>query len=216
MAAATLSDAAIAHALINILRPSFEVFNLEWVRILFFALLFFGLALVNIMGVKQGIGLVQTFTFIKLAPIFLLIFIGLPEISITNLIWESAPTPKEIGETSLLLIFAFQGGDVGLTVGGEMKNPKQTIPKAIFFSIFIVLVIYILIQTVTQGVLGNELANFTEAPLANTAEVLLGPIGFTLLFFGAAVSMLGTLTGEILNNPRMLFALARDKEIPFD
>jgi len=62
--------------------------------------------------------------------------------------------------------------------------------------------------------LGNELANFKEAPLAETANVIFGPIGFTILFIGAAISMFGNLTGVILNNPRMLFALAKDKVIP--
>lgn len=214
LAAATLSDAAVANALVDILATSFTVFNTEWLRILLFGLLFFGLALINIIGVKQGIGLVKTFTLLKLIPLFLLIFIGLPEISISNLIWESPPTIRQIGETSLILFFAFQGGDVGLTIGGEIKNPKKTIPKAIFISILAVLIIYILIQTVTQGILGNELANFTDAPLAETAKVIFGPIGFTILFIGAAISMLGSLTGEVLNNPRMLFALARDKVIP--
>ncbi len=62
--------------------------------------------------------------------------------------------------------------------------------------------------------MGIELANFKEAPLAATAEVIFGPIGYTLLFIGAAISMFGFLTGEILNDPRVLFASARDKVLP--
>ncbi len=214
LVASILSDAAVANALVDILGASFTIFTLEGIRILFFAVVFFGLATINIIGIKQGIGLVKTITLLKLAPLFLLIFIGLPKISISNLVWESAPTFKQIGETSLILFFAFQGGDVGLTIGGEIKNPKKTIPKAIFIGILTVLIIYILIQTITQGILGENLANFKEAPLAETAKIILGPIGFTILFIGASVSMFGNLTGEILNNPRMLFALARDKVIP--
>jgi amino acid transporter len=214
LVASILSDAAVANALVDILGASFTIFTLEGIRIIFFAVVFFGLATINIIGIKQGIGLVKTLTLLKLAPLFLLIFIGLPKISISNLVWESAPTFKQIGETSLILFFAFQGGDVGLTIGGEIKNPKKTIPKAIFIGILTVLIIYILIQTITQGILGENLANFKEAPLAETAKIILGPIGFTILFIGASVSMFGNLTGEILNNPRMLFALARDKVIP--
>ncbi len=214
LAGGVLADAAVANALIDILGSSFVIFKLEWIRVLFFAVIFFGLAAINIIGIKQGIGLVKILTLVKLTPLLLLILFGFNDIKITNLIWDSAPSIKQIGETSLILIFAFQGGDVGLIVGGEIKNPKKTVPKAIFISILTVLIIYILIQTVTQGVLGDQLANFKEAPLAETANVVFGPIGYTILFIGAALSMFGNLTGVILNNPRMLFALAKDKVIP--
>jgi len=209
-----LADAAVANALVDILGDSIPFFKQEMIRIVFFATVFFGLAFINIIGIKQGIGLVKVITLLKLTPLLLLILIGWTDISISNLTWDTAPTIRQIGETSLILIFAFQGGEVGLIVGGEIKNPKKTVPRAIFASILTVLAIYILIQTVTQGVLGNELANFKEAPLAETAKVIFGPIGFTILFIGAAISMFGNLTGEVLNNPRMLFALARDKVIP--
>ena len=209
-----LADAAVANALVDIIGTSFPVFKSEFVRVVFFAVVFFGLAAINIIGIKQGIGLVKVITLLKLSPLLLLILIGWKDVSITNLVWESSPSVKQIGETSLILIFAFQGGETGLIVGGEIKNPKKTIPKGIFIAILSVLIIYMLIQGVAQGVLGNELANFKEAPLAETAKIIFGPIGFTILFIGAAISMFGNLTGDILNTPRVLFALARDKVIP--
>ena len=214
LAGSVLADAAVANALIDIIGSSFAIFKFEWIRILFFAVVFFGLAAINIIGIKQGIGVVKIITLLKLTPLLLLILIGFNDIDVTNLFWDSAPSIKQIGKTSLILIFAFQGGDVGLIVGGEIKNPKKTVPKAIFISILTVLIIYILIQTVTQGILGDQLVNFKEAPLAETANVVFGPIGYTILFIGAALSMFGNLTGVILNNPRMLFALAKDRVIP--
>lgn len=209
-----LADATVANALVDILGGSFPIFKQSSVRVLFFGVIFFGLATINIIGIKQGIGLVKTMTLLKLSPLLLLIIIGWKDVSIPNLIWDAAPTIQQIGETSLILIFAFQGGDAGLIVGGEIKNPKRTVPKGIFFAILTVLVLYVLIQGVSQGVLGDNLSTFKEAPLAETANVIFGPIGFTILFIGAAISIFGNLTGEILNQPRMLFALARDKVIP--
>lgn len=71
-----------------------------------------------------------------------------------------------------------------------------------------------LIQTVAQGVLGNQLPQHTATPLAATADVIFGPIGFVILTTGAAISMFGFLSGDILNNPRTLYALSRDRVIP--
>ena len=134
--------------------------------------------------------------------------------SFSNLYIENMPSMKTLGETSLILFFAFQGSETGIIVGGEVVNPKRTIPKAIFISITTVVVVYVLIQTVSQGVLGSTLPNFTAAPLAETAKVVMGSFGYTLLIVGAVISMFGYMSGTILNSPRIVYALARDQVIP--
>ncbi|OIQ37624.1 MAG: amino acid permease [Bacteroidetes bacterium MedPE-SWsnd-G1] len=209
-----LAGATVANALVDILSNSFPVFENGVVRILFFALVFFGLAFINILGIRQGIGMVKTITLLKLSPLLLLIIVGWKNVEFANLVWESAPTISEIGATSLFLIFAFQGGETGLVIGGEIKNPKKTVPKGIFIAIVTVLILYMLIQGVAQGVLGDSLANYTEAPLAEVGNVIFGPIGFSILFTGAAISMFGYFIGDLLNSPRLFFALSKDKVLP--
>ena len=208
------ADAAISNALVNVVGLAFPVFKIEWVRILFLLLVFSALAAVNVVGVKQGIGLVKINTIAKLTPLLLLITIGFKDVSTNNFIWEFSPTLQQLGEASLILFFAFQGGDVGLNVGGEVKNPAKTVPKAIFFGIGFVVVLYILIQTVSQGVLGSELPGFKDAPLAEVGKIVFGPLGFSIVLIGMGISMFGTLSGEVLNNPRVLFAMAKDKVLP--
>lgn len=212
--AALFADAAVSNALVNILASAFPSFENEWIRLLFLFIIFFGLAYINIIGLKQGIGLVKFNTIAKLTPLLLLVLIGWKDVSFSNLYIDAMPSIRKLGETSLILFFAFQGAETGLIVGGEVINPKRAVPKAIFISILTVVCIYILIQTVSQGVLGNNLPNFKAAPLAETAQVIFGPFGFTMLFIGAIISMFGFLSGSILNNPRVLYALSRDKVIP--
>src|SRR5690606_15469216 len=151
------------------------------IRVLLLFLIFGGLALLNVIGVKQGIGLVKINTVAKLTPLILLVIFSWKDVSLANLYWEAAPTFENFGAASLILFFAFQGGDAGLTVGGEIKNPQKTVPKAIFIGISFVLFLYVLIQSVAQGVLGDQLPGFKEAPLAAVANVVFGPIGYTLL-----------------------------------
>lgn len=213
---AILSDAAVSNALVNILATVNPLFGTGWIRLCFMFIIFSGLAYINILGIKQGIGLVKLNTVIKLVPLLLLIIFGWKEVSTINLHIESFPNLKELGATSLILFFAFCGVESGLIVGGEVTNPKRTVPRAILISITTVVVLYILIQTVSQGVLGKGLVNFKAAPLAETAKVVFGPVGFIVLVVGASISMFGFLSGEILNVPRVLYALARDKVIPIN
>lgn len=210
------SDAAVANALTELVGLAFPVFKNPIFRLAFMLLVFGGLATLNVLGVKQGIGLVKINTVAKLTPILLLILIGWKDVSLSNLYWETAPTLQKFGEASLILFFAFQGGDTGLNVGGEIKNPQKTVPRAVFIGITFVLILYILIQTVSLGILGTALPEFKEAPLAETAKIVFGPAGYTLLFIGAGISMFGMLSGEILNLPRVIFGLAQDRIIPLD
>lgn len=209
-----LADAAVSNALINVLASTHSIFELAWMRILCLFLFFGGLAFINVIGVKQGIGLVKINTVAKLIPLMLLVLFGWQAVSVDNLVIESLPGIQELGKTSLVLFFAFQGCESGIVVSGEVINPKRTIPKAIFISITAIVILYMLIQTVAQGVLGDELPQHTATPLAAAANVIFGPIGFIILTTGAAISMFGFLSGDILNNPRTLYALSRDRVIP--
>ncbi|MDO7171489.1 APC family permease [Mariniflexile sp. AS56] len=208
------ADAAVSNALVNVIGAAYPVFADGWPRFLFLFILFYGLVFINVIGLKQGIDLVKFNTLIKLIPLLLLIIIGFKDVSISNLYFESMPSIKTLGETSLILFFAFQGCETGIIVGGEVKNPKRTIPKAILISITTVVVVYVLIQTVSQGVLGADLPNFRAAPLAETAKAIMGSFGYMLLIVGAVISMFGYMSGTILNSPRIVYALARDQVFP--
>ena len=205
---------AVANAVADILAAFIPLLEVKLVRILFFLIMFGFFAWINIRGVRLGIGLVIFTTIAKLIPLLLLIMIGWKDVIGDNLLWESIPDISSIGQISLVLFFAFTGAEVGLSVGGEVKEPQKTFPRAILIGITGVLVIYTLIQAVSVGVLGNGLASYPENPLAEVGGVVFGPIGITLITVGAAVSAFGNLNGGILNLPRVLFAAARDRVIP--
>lgn len=208
------ADAAVSNALVNVIGSAYPIFAEGIPRFVFLFILFYGMVYINVIGLKQGIGLVKFNTLMKLIPLLLLIVIGFKDVSISNLYFENMPSIKTLGETSLILFFAFQGCETGIIVGGEVINPKRTIPRAILISITTVVVVYVLIQTVSQGVMGSDLPDFKAAPLAETAKVVMGSFGYTLLIIGAVISMFGYMSGTILNSPRIVYALSRDNVIP--
>jgi len=213
LGATIMADAAVANALAGTLAYFLPAFKNELIKDLFFVGLFTGLAVINVRGVKHGITLVKATTIIKLSPLLLLIFMGIPNISMSNLVWNISPSMNDLGKVSLILFFAFQGAETALTTGGEIKNPQKTIPRGILISISFVIVLYVLIQMVAQGILGASLAGFKDAPLAEVAKQLIGPVGATLMLAGAAISMFGFISGDVLNMPRVIFSAARDKVI---
>jgi len=208
------SDAAVANALADTLKYFFPSLDKEIFRILFFIFIFAGIAIVNIRSVKQGVRFVEFATLAKLVPLVLLVIAGIGFVSANNLRWASVPTISSIGATTLLLIFAFSGVEGPVTNGGEIKNVNRTVPLAIFFGIASILILYISIQLVTQGILGNNILAHKDSPLVATAGIIFGTAGIILMITGSAISMLGCIGGTILAFPRMLYAGARDGLMP--
>lgn len=210
-----MATAAVANALANTLSYIFPIFTETLFRAGFFIAIFSGLATINIIGVKKGINLIKFATVAKIIPLLLLIIWGSTGIVVEHLHWKQNPAFSDIGKISLILFFAFQGAESSLSVGGEVKNPKKNIPRGILLSFLVILILYIAIQIVAQGVLGDSFANFKTAPLAEVAKRVMGPVGVTVMIIGAAISMFGYLSSDNLNMPRVLFRSSIDSVIPF-
>jgi len=212
--AAIAADAAVANAVVEVFGSVFPVFKLPFVRICMFLLFFAGFGYINVIGVKNGMRMVKFVTVVKLMPLLLIVIFSWGDVALDNLAITNTPAINEIAEISLILFFAFQGAETSLSISGEVKDPKKNIPRAIFISILAVITLYILIQTVSQGVLGTSLAGFTENPLGAVASKVFGPVGFTIMTIGAAVSMMGYLSSSILSMPRILFRASKDNVLP--
>ena len=169
---------------------------------------------INLRGVTLGVQLNTIATLAKLVPLLLVAIGGMFFVDTRNLRIETMPPAADIARTSLLLIFAFAGIEVALVPSGEVKDTARTVPRAIALAMVAITLLYIALQIVAQGVLGNSLAQATATPLAATAGASLGSWARSVLLVGATVSMFGYLGGMTFSMPRMLFALARDGFLP--
>jgi APA family basic amino acid/polyamine antiporter len=212
--AALMATAAVANGLVSTLAYFIPLFKMQSLRVLLFAVMFGGLVFTNIRGIGKGIFLVKFNTVAKLTPLLLISLFGWFFIRKANLGVTYGDSFPDIGEMSLILIFAFVGAETALNVSGEIKDPLKTIPKGIMLSILIVVILYILIQVTVQGILGASITEFREAPLAEAAKRMIGPAGATIVVTGALFSMFGNISGMVLNMPRVLFAASRDRVIP--
>jgi len=209
-----LGSAALMNIIADSLSFVFPVFSGTLIRSLLFFVLIGLMLLINVRGVKQGVRLVQLITIIKLLPLLGIIIFGFSEVKLSNLYWEHMPSISSFSAATLTLFFAFAGFETSLGVSGEFKDPKRTVPAGIFLGGIVVLVVYILLQTVAQGVLGATMASFKDAPLAAVAERIVGPVGATMLLLTAAISCFGCVSADVMATPRALFAGANDGTFP--
>jgi amino acid transporter len=171
-------------------------------------------SIVNLRGVTLGVRLNSIATVAKLLPLVLVAVGGAFFINPQNLEIAVMPAPGDVARTSLLLIFAFAGIECALVPSGEVRDTARTVPRAIALAMIVITLLYIALQVVAQGILGDDLARSTAAPLADAAGMSMGAWARSLLLAGAAISTFGYLGGMTLSMPRMLFALARDGLLP--
>jgi len=209
-----LGSAALMNVIADSLAVLFPVFTNGLLRDVLFFLMAAFMTLINIMGAKQGMNVVKIITIVKLLPLIGIIIFGFNYVKAANLHWEHLPSLKTFSDTTLVLFFAFAGFETSLGASGEIKDPKRTIPLSICVAGIVVLVVYMLLQIVAQGVLGPGMSAFKNAPLAAVADKIIGPTGSIILVLCAAVSCFGNVTLDILCTPRSLFAGANDGLFP--
>ena len=182
-------------------------------RAMFIFGLFAILGAVNIAGVKQGVRLNGVLTAAKLVPLLVLIVGGAFAIEPANLLVTEPITAGMVARASVMLFFAFAGIEGAMVPSGEFLDVRHSVPRAVAIAMVAITTIYVAIQVVAQGVLGPALAS-EALPLSAAAAAAFGPWGGHLLLLGAAVSMLGSVSGMTLAMPRALYAFGNDGFLP--
>lgn len=128
---------------------------------------------------------------------------------------------------------AFEGYEIIVQSGEEVVNPGETIPKAVFYSLLIVVPIYVLVAFALIGGLevtprllafadlsGSEnvvtwelLGELGEIGLIRAAEQFL-PFGFILLIVAGLASTTSALNATVYSSSRVSFAMGRDRVLP--
>ena len=209
-----LADAAVTVIMVESLAILFPILEQTIPRAVFIVMLLAFLATVNIRGAKAGVNLFIFNTLAKLVPLILLLVVGLFAINLDNLAIPEWPSASSLAAATVILFYAFTGAESALCTSGEIKNSARTVPLGLLFGLCGVLLLYVGLQTVSQGVLGAELANNTKAPLVAVATEVFGDWGGKMLIAGAVISIYSGLSGEMLAAPRVIFASAKDGNLP--
>ena len=171
-----------------------------------------GIAAVNIAGVQRGAGLVKATTAVKLLPLLIFVVVGAGAMHAANFSTTALPATEGAGRAVILALFAYTGLEVALSASGEVAKPNRTIPRALAVAMPTIMLLYVAIQVVAQGILGGALAR-SSAPLAD-AMAAVSPGLRTLMLAGGALSMFGMLSSDLMGSPRQLFALGREGLLP--
>jgi hypothetical protein len=119
-----------------------------------------------------------------------------------------------------LTFIAFEGYEVIVQTGEEVKNPKRNIPRAIFISLAAVVVFYCLIAFVSIGAIFPEgmpswefIGEQGELGISAAAELII-PYGAFIVLGGGMISTLAALNATTFSSARVAFAMGRHYNLP--
>lgn len=127
----------------------------------------------------------------------------------------TSDTTTGLVNASVIFFLSYMGFGLITNASENLKNPGKNVPRAIYLSISIVLIIYILISVVTLGNLSvEEISKAKENALAVAAKPFFGQTGFLLLSVGALLSLASSLNASIFGGANIAYSLAKNGHLP--
>jgi basic amino acid/polyamine antiporter, APA family len=118
------------------------------------------------------------------------------------------------GLAMVAVLFAYDGWTNVVRVGGEIRDPGRTLPRALLLGVLAVAALYILLSLGYLNVLGFDgFAESRRTVASDTATVLFGEGGGRFVAAAILLSVLG-LNGITISGPRIYYAMAKDRLFP--
>jgi len=153
---------------------------------------------------------------VKLGVLLLFVALGIWSIRPERIM----PTvdPGSLGgilNATAIFFLSYMGFGLVTNASEHMQDPQRNVPRAIYFSILIVSLVYVLVALVAVGNLPlPELIRAEDYALAEAARPFLGDGGYLLVSWGALFSIASALNATLYGGANVAYALARDGELP--
>jgi basic amino acid/polyamine antiporter, APA family len=181
-------------------------------------ILFYG---VNLMGLRMSSKTQNVLMIIKISMLIMLIAaLFFPEHYNAN----PAPTDagnatwgdiiKSFGVALVAVSFTYGGYQQTINFGGEVHEPRRTMPKGIFIGILVIIALYLAVNFSYYKLIGFQELKTSGNIAAIIAGKLFGPTGsyvFSILLFLAVLAYVNVL---LLSNPRVMYAMSEDGILP--
>jgi len=171
-------------------------------------------------GIKESVYFAGVLTLIEVAGLLLVVVAGILFLpGLFSRFSDALPSFTEAGTTSALLsttllaVFAFIGFESLANVAEEVRDPATTIPKAIFLTLLISTLLYMLVIWVALVAVPLPELIQSNAPLALVFERITGKSP-RIMGVIAVVATLNGIVVQIILASRVLYGLGRQGQLP--
>lgn len=177
------------------------------------------LTFINCYGVKETSKMQNFFMFAKIAAVALIIISGFIWLFMGNYSSFQEPfkntnsDPGKIAVGFYLGIFSYSGWNYLNFMTEELQNPYVNLPRAIYISLPLVTLIYVLTNVAYLAVLSPYAMSQSNAIAVTFGDQILGVMSWILPVM-VAISAFGGLSVHIMTSSRMCFVGARNGHFP--
>jgi amino acid transporter len=207
-----LASASLIAALVSLAAEADPRLQTATARLLLVVIVYAAPVVLNLFAIRIGSRLIVATTAVKLATLLFFLVIASQAVDAANLRWPDTVDAGHLGRATILILFALAGMEMAVGASGEIRDSRRTVPIGMLGGVALVVVLYVAIHLVAQGVLGARLPG-SPAPLADAVGAAL-PAGRRLMIGGMVFSMVGNLAGTLLGCSRILYAFGRDGILP--
>ncbi len=189
-------------------------YSLFWANLYSIVILLF-FVIINLAGSSSIAKIENTIVAIKLTIIIVfsvaVFFYIKPEL----LSLKDAPPVMNIFSSIALTFFAYEGFRVITNTAEDMKDPSKTMLKAMFISIGLVMVLYVVVAFAVFGNLPlDEIIKAQDYALAEAAKPAFGQVGFTIMAVAALISTASSINANLYAVTNVTYTMAKNGELP--
>jgi amino acid transporter len=175
------------------------------------------LTTLNLLGVRPTGGAAVLMSIGALAPIALLVLVGLPQMTTAPwrpLLVEGQSVTAGLGLGLAVVMWNYSGWDTPSTILGETRAPEQAFRRALLLSVPLVAASYVLPIGVALASSGGDWRDWGTGALPGVAARVGGAWLGHAVAAGAVVSTAGLFMALLLTNSRIPYVLAREGTFP--
>jgi amino acid transporter len=154
---------------------------------------------------------------VKVAILVLFSAVGLFFIEPANLSPELWPATQSVLFGAGVLFIGYEGFGLVTNAAGDMRNPRVMLPRALYTSVILVIIIYLAVSLTVSGNLSDaQIEQAKDYALAEAARPFLGEFGFRLIAIAALFSTASAINATLFGSANVCYMIARDGELPAD
>lgn len=136
-------------------------------------------------------------------------------VDLSRLAPSSWASPLALISGGMIIFLAYEGFELMANTAEDVKNPEKVLPRAYYFTVIFVLLLYVLIAGITVGSLPTaQIVAAHEYALAAAAKPFMGQAGFSLIAIAALLSTASALNATLYGTSRLSFVIAQSGELP--
>jgi amino acid transporter len=173
------------------------------------------LTIVNALGAKFMGRSETVIVAIKVAILVLFAAIGMWFIRPAQLSPALWPDARSILFGAGVLFIGYEGFGLVTNAAADMQNPQRLLPRALYTSVVLVIVIYLAVSvTVTGNLSDAQIEVAKDYALAEAARPFLGNLGFRLVAVAALFSTASAINATLFGSANVCYMIAKDGELP--